>query len=65
MKHHQGLKSHPDHMPTMHSGEHVEGHARQAQEEHRKASFFHEFHADSNGSVTKLHENFAHHDRNA
>lgn len=61
---HHSIVSDPDRLHTEHAGMHESGQARQAEEERRKASFFHAFHADSNGSVTKLHENFSHHDRN-
>ncbi len=38
------------------AGEHVEGKARQSQEESRKSSNFGMFRQDSNGSPTRLHE---------
>jgi hypothetical protein len=39
------------------SGDHLEGPAREAEEERRKNQFFGAFHADSEGSPTRLEEN--------
>lgn len=51
-----------DAMPMQHAGEHVQGQTRESEEERRKSAYFGNFHHDSNGSPTKLHEQ--HGDRN-
>ena len=46
-----------DKMNTEHSGDHMAGQSREAQEERRKNEYFGSFTPDSEGSPTRLHEN--------
>ena len=59
-----GLMNDGDRMNSEHAGEHVAGRTRQGEEERRKQTFFKKFHPDSNGSPTRLHEDFGGKDRN-
>lgn len=56
---HHAIRHHEDRLHEEHAGEHLPGHTRLMEEEHRKNAFFHEFHSNRE----HLNENHGH-DRN-